>query len=85
MSDKSLTVSLVNTLQLLLNQEDTVVTENGRKFRVSKRIPKYAGYWMCKQVLNTDSQVHWSLKLDNLAATLEESVAMCISKIPSKV
>lgn len=37
-------------------------------------IPSDAGYWMCKQVKNTDSIIRWNKKTDNLAPTLEESI-----------
>ncbi len=42
-------------------------------------IPKYAGYWMCQQSVNTSSRVQWSLEYDNLAPTLEESVNLFIA------
>lgn len=42
-------------------------------------IPKNAGYWMCKQVNNTSSQVSWNIKTDNLAPTLEESVQLFLN------
>lgn len=46
------------------------------------RIPNNAGYWMCKQVANTDSMVRWSIEKDHLAPTLEESVKKFIDSIP---
>ena len=44
-------------------------------------IPDNAGHWMCKQVENTDSRTLWSIKTDNLAPTLEESVQKFLSTL----
>ena len=40
------------------------------------RIPEHAGWWMCQKVGHTSSGVSWDKKRDNLAPTLEESVAL---------
>lgn len=37
-------------------------------------IPKNAGYWMCKQMLDNNSTVKWDSREDNLAPTLKESI-----------
>ena len=50
-----------------------------RKCIRTTRTPKYAGYWMCKQVKSSGEIVRWSTKADNLAPTLEESVRMFLS------
>lgn len=44
-------------------------------------IPNHAGYWMCKQVNDTDSRVQWNIKRDNLAPTLEESIGKFIASL----
>lgn len=59
--------------------ERTVRTQDGfvkRQYCVRTNIPKNAGYWMCRQVKSTNSQVQWDSRIDNLAPTLEESVQL---------
>lgn len=51
-----------------------------RRFIRIVKIPKNAGFWMCKKVSNTSSRVEWSSKTDNLAPTLEESVKKFLAK-----
>ena len=53
--------------------DDTTETIK-RKFTKKITIPKNAGFWMCKQVENTNSSVAWNIKKDNLAYNLKESV-----------
>tara|TARA_R110000851_G_scaffold82212_1_gene180332 strand:- start:75 stop:455 length:381 start_codon:yes stop_codon:yes gene_type:complete len=45
-----------------------------RKFTKKITIPKNSGFWMCKQVKNTNSSIAWDIKKDNLASNLKESV-----------
>ncbi len=45
------------------------------------KAPEHAGWWMCKPVDNTTCMVDWDAKKDNLAPTLEESVALYVSKL----
>jgi len=52
----------------------------GRQFTIEKRYPKNGGKWMAKMSTTSDSMVQWSIKDDCLADTLEESVAMLVSK-----
>lgn len=47
---------------------------NGRKFQKITKIPEHAGWYMCKTVNNTNSQVRWFIDKDNLAPSLEESI-----------
>jgi hypothetical protein len=49
---------------------------NGRQFVRRVRIPKHAGWFMVKPVNDTGSIVRWNAKEDNLAPTLEESIAL---------
>lgn len=49
---------------------------NGRRVRVERRVPAHAGYWLTKQATHSMSQIHWDIKEDCLAATLEQSVAL---------
>lgn len=50
-----------------------------RRFTRRFRTPKHPGWWMCKQVDSTSSNVSWSQKTDNLAPTLDESVQMFLA------
>jgi hypothetical protein len=52
-----------------------------RLYSRSVRIPGNAGHWMCKQVSGTSSMVRWDSKTDNLAPTLEESVALFVASL----
>lgn len=57
--------------------------ENGqvwRQYVITRRIPEYAGYWLCRKCTTTDSRIKWNYKTDNLAKTLEESVAKYLTK-----
>ena len=60
---------------------DEIVENNTRSLCRRKRIPVNPGYWMCKQIKDTDSIVRWNIRTDNLAATLEESITMLVHKI----
>lgn len=51
-----------------------------RKYACETKIPQYAGYWMCKQVKNTSSTVQWTMKTDNLAPTLKQSISLFLQK-----
>lgn len=44
-------------------------------------VPQNAGFWMAQKTSGTSSQVVWSTKRDNLAPTLEESVALCVQNL----
>lgn len=52
-----------------------------RRYVKVVKIPKNAGYWMCKKVSSTSSKVEWSSKTDNLAPTLEKSVEKFLAAI----
>lgn len=53
----------------------------GRTLIVETKVPKNAGYWMCKQVKHTSSTVRWNTKKDNLAPTLEESINLFLKNL----
>jgi hypothetical protein len=58
-----------------LREDDVVFAgPSGREMVKRYRVPKYAGYWMCQQVFDTDSTVVWSYARHHLKPTLEESV-----------
>ncbi len=46
-----------------------------RRFVQRFTIPTHAGYWMCQRSQGTSTRMEWSKETDNLAPTLEESVA----------
>jgi len=52
-----------------------------RQYCRKTKIPANAGYWMCKVVDDTGSLVRWSIKTDNLAPTLRESVELYLKSI----
>ena len=58
--------------------EDKIVY---RKYVQENKGPQNAGCWMCKQVKNTSSRVEWSIKDDNLAPTLLESITIYLKSI----
>lgn len=43
------------------------------------RKPKYAGYWLCKQVTDTNSMVKWDSSRDCLAPSLIEAVGLWLT------
>lgn len=47
-------------------------------------IHRYAGYWMCRQVISTSATVTWSAEHHFLAPTLEESLALFLATNPEK-
>lgn len=53
----------------------------GKQYVQRVRIPKYAGWYLVKEVNSTGSIVKWDIKKDNLAETLEESINLFISKL----
>lgn len=55
---------------------DEIIGHNGRQFARRTKIPKNAGKYMCQSVKNTSSMVQWNTKTDNLAPSLEESIAL---------
>lgn len=55
---------------------DEVFMSKGRQFVRRVRIPEHAGWFMVKPVNDTGSIVRWNAKEDNLAPTLEESIAL---------
>lgn len=61
--------------------EDPVTGKIRRRFAKKARIPKNAGYWMCKVSNHTSSTEHWDKKVDNLAPTLEKSIELFLSKL----
>lgn len=50
-----------------------------RLYTRESKIPKNAGWWMCKQVNNTSSNVAWNMSKDNLAPTLEKSIELFLN------
>lgn len=64
-----------------VKEGDEIVEVNGRQFVRTVKIPDHAGWYMVKQVNNTDSMVRWSYKTDNLAPTLQESIELFLSKL----
>lgn len=59
-----------------------LVTIDGIKYAQQIKIPKHAGYWMCKQITSTSAQVVWNTKTDNIAPTLKESVDLFLATQP---
>lgn len=51
-----------------------IVEKGGRKYMKQVKIPTHAGKWMAKKCVDTNSQVHWNIKNDNLSDTLQEAV-----------
>ncbi len=58
----------------ILKDNEKIVEINGRDFVERTRVPDNAGFWMAKQCIGMDAQVHWNLKRDNLSPTLAEAV-----------
>lgn len=50
-------------------------TRNGRNYCREVKIPKHAGWWMCKTVNDTGCIVRWD-GMPNAAPTLQESVQL---------
>lgn len=46
-----------------------------REMARETRVPEHAGWWLCQKIRHTRATVQWSIKDDNLAPTLDESVA----------
>lgn len=61
--------------------DDEIVEKNGRQYIRRVRRPNHGGWWMCKQVPNSDTLVRWDIKRDNLAPTLAESVARFVYSV----
>jgi hypothetical protein len=57
---------------ILKNSE--IVEKGGRNYMKQVKIPTHAGKWMAKKCVDTNSQVHWNIKNDNLSDTLQEAV-----------
>ena len=68
------TLSGLQRTRSLLEDDIVFTAPNGREMVKRYRVPKYAGHWMCQQVLDTDSTVVWSYARHHLKPTLEESV-----------
>jgi hypothetical protein len=49
---------------------------NGRKILKETKVVEKGGWYIVKQVFNTDSQVHFSFKEDFLAPTLEGAIEL---------
>lgn len=64
-----------------LKEGDEIVEQYGRNFCKRTIIPKHAGYWMSQICRHTSSTICWRSVEHNLAATLEESVTLCVAKI----
>lgn len=54
---------------------------NGRDMCRVTHVPDHAGWWMCKRDNSTSSRIEWSIKTDNAAPTLEESVSLFLKSI----
>mgnify|MGYP006392651267 CR=1 FL=1 len=68
------TKSSLERSNLLLDDDVVFEGPNGREVVKRFKVPEHAGWWMCQQVLDTDSSVVWSKKRHHLKPTLEESV-----------
>ena len=67
-----------NSIDVRFDDENKIVY---RKYVQEIKVPQNAGCWMCKQVKNTSSRVEWSIKDDNLAPTLLESIMIYLKSI----
>lgn len=77
LSVRQIPLEIVSTFDPRHYQEgDERVTWNGRDMVRRVRIPEHAGWWLCQKSRSNDALIMWSAKRDNLAPTLEESVAL---------
>ena len=60
---------------------DEIVEKNGRKFVRKVHTPSHPGWYMVKAVNHSDCQVHWNIKKDNLAETLEGSISLFLKSL----
>ena len=59
----------------------SIIVKDGREYVRVEKVPENAGYWMTQICRNTSATMQWDTKRHNLAATLEESVALLLSNI----
>lgn len=82
LSVRQISLKVVSTLELRHKEDgDEVIHQWGRKMVRRVKVPHNAGYWMTQQVNSTSASVQWSMKTDNLAATLAESVALFLATL----
>jgi hypothetical protein len=71
----------VNDIRHHRSGDEILELSPGKKFVRRYRVPKWAGYYMCKTIDETGSTVIWNVKKDNLAPNLEDSIKKFLNKL----